>query len=97
MRFRDWLFEYGGGLGATTSIMHGGLDDPAGKDNTNIGVRSKLNGPAQPADSEQMEPSPDKTFGFNRFLDRKRSKERGSKRINKQKRPMRNDVSDIIY
>ena len=99
MGFREWLFEYGGGLGATTSIMHGGMDDPFVKGNTNMPVRSKYIGDAgQKTDSEPMQPSPDSTFGYGKFLSRKHSKEKGRKPINRvQKRPMRNDVSDIIY
>jgi hypothetical protein len=98
MGFREWFFEYGGGLGATTSIMHGGMDDPFGKDNTNMPVKSKYVGDGGQKTDEPMTPSPDRKFGFGKFLSRKHSKERGTKRINKvQKRPMRNDVSDIIY
>jgi len=91
MRFRDWFFE---------SIMHGGLGNPfgsLGRDNSNMPVKSKYIGDGgQQTDSDPMQPSAEKTFGVGKFLDRKHSKERKSKRLNTSKRhvPIRIDVSD---
>lgn len=102
MRFKDWLLSEIGDGGATTSWMHGGIQDIPGSGlNTNLPVQSKIStkdGSDKLAkDDDKVDPG--KLFGFKSRADRNRTKERESGWIDKNKRriPMTVIPSDIMY
>lgn len=103
MRFKVWFAEYGGGLGAATSVMHGGLGDPVMTGNANMpyGVRSKTQTKDGRADWQDDPEDQQKVadFGFERRpLDKITTRERRSKRIDRSRPiPLRNPAPDIIY
>lgn len=95
MRFKNWLIENG----ATTSLMHGGLYGlPFRNTNANMpGIRSKWATKESPQ-GDDPEVDPERVFGFRGSQDKKRSKERNAKSIDRQRVvPIRNDRPDIIY
>jgi hypothetical protein len=95
--FKSWL-EYGGGGGAATALMHGGLDGHE-LGNTNMNIRSKTmtqNGRTGHADEDGPEKKPEDAFGFRDPYARKASKERRSRLIDK-KRSIRDNRPDIVY
>jgi hypothetical protein len=93
MRFKDWLLsEYGGGGGAATSIMHGGIQDiPGEKTHADFPVRSKYVTPDAKSDTtDQPKPRPEekaaKKFGFDDPSDKEEARERLASWIDKRKR-----------
>ncbi len=103
MKFKTWFAEYGGGLGAATSVIHGGLGDPfsAGNSNMPFGVRSKIQTKDGLADTgkdpDEPDVPPDQLFGYNRRpVGKKDTIERRAKTINRKTGvPLRLDRPDI--
>lgn len=72
-RYESYLAEYGGGGGAATSAMHGGIQDmPGSTVNYNMPVKSKIMA-TSPTKENEPEKDPDEMFGIR---GRKRRKER---------------------
>lgn len=100
MTFKQW-FENNG---ATTSLMHGGIQDlPGERLNTNYPVQSKYatkDGSSKVGfDVADGKTAPDKKFGFTSREDKIKSIERKSKYIDKDRKsiPMEIIPPDIIY
>lgn len=105
MKFKDFI-EYGGGLGAATSLIHGGLGNPLGDgNNTSLGVDSKYYGPegkikktrdacrfGNPKNCKTPESQAVDKFGFDRPEDKEGSRERWASWIDKKRKdiPTRN-------
>lgn len=98
-----WFAEYGGGLGAATSAIHGGLGDPltGGNSNMPFGVRSKWQTKDGLADTgkdpDEPRVPPDRLFGYDRKpLEKKDTIERRAKYIDRKTGiPLRVDRPDI--
>lgn len=91
-KYESYMAEYGGGGGAATSAMHGGIQDLPGSNlNNNMPVRSKISATDQVKEAPDMEESPEKLFGFKKWLDKKRARESGQRDIHKKRQgaPMR--------
>ena len=71
-KFKQWL-EFGGGGGAATTAMHGGLS-AFDRGNVNMNVRSKTQTQDGRVghDAERMEVPPERLFGLKKKSDRKR-------------------------
>ena len=97
--FKTWL-EFGGGGGAATTAMHGGLS-AFDRGNVNMNIRSKTqtqDGRVGHADDEGPKTPPEVTFGLRTPSERKRSKERGSRSIHKRRGGVTRDTRpDIVY
>ena len=105
MRFRSFL-EFGGGLGAATSMIHGGLGNPVGDgSNTSMGIESKYFGPegkikktkdackfGNPKNCKNPEGEAADKFGFDTPQDKEGARERWASWIDKRRRltPIRN-------
>ena len=73
MKFKTWFVGYGGGMGAATTGMHGGIIDPVRtNDNMPYGVRSKYATKEGGKEDTDPQVNPDKLFGIRKPNDMKR-------------------------
>lgn len=100
MKFKQWLQEYGGGSGDFGSganygtAMHGGIfGKPGSHLNTGVGgIKSKYQ-TTSGSEPEETDVDPDELFGIKSSKDKRDSKERKAKNIDKNRRRSRIWVS----
>ena len=97
--FKEWFTEYGLASGAASSLSWAGHADD-GETNRTLPVRSKFvtkDGQNSGEDPDEL-PDPDASFGYKRRpKDKKVMKRKGRPIHNRDIKPRRVDVSDIIY
>ena len=82
-KYESYMAEYGGGA---TSGMHGGIQGLPGSNINNMpGIKSKISATDKVEEEPDMEESPEKLFGFKKWLDKKRARESGQRDIHKKR------------
>ena len=85
-KYESYMSEYGGGGGAATSVMHGGIQDAPGSNINNMpGIKSRISANDNMKEEPATEKSPEEMFGFKSWLDKKRARESGQKDIHKKR------------
>jgi len=95
-KYESYMIEYGGGGGAATTAMHGGIQEVPGININNMpGIKSRISAndnikEKRKGDGDNEE-TPEEMYGFKSWLDKKRAKESGAKDIHKKRMgaPMR--------
>lgn len=90
-KYEAYINEYGGGGGAATSAMHGGIQDlPGSTINNGMPVRSRIMATDRVKEKKKGdkdgEDTPEEMYGFKNWLDKKRSRESGQKDIHNKRR-----------